>query len=71
MKPKKHIAEQFPLIAPVEAKPKPVRISFDLTGNDAARFNAAVASFAELEASASQVAKMLLKIGLNTVEDRA
>ena len=68
--PKKHYAEQFPLIETPTAPQKPIRVSFDLAGDDATRFQAAVDSFKELEASSSQVAKMLVKIGLNTLDKR-
>jgi len=64
---KKHIAEQFPLIQ--DEKARVVRITFDLRGPDAERFDAVLAMFANIEASDSQVAKMLLKIGLKAAEE--
>lgn len=47
------------------AEALPLRVSFDLDGGDAEMLREVRRSFGELEPSFSQVAKMLLKAGLN------
>lgn len=66
MKPKKHIAEQFPLLKE-DGKRKPFRVSFDLSEEEGRDFARVAASY-DVEPSMSQVAKMLCKRGLKDWE---
>lgn len=65
---KRHIAEQFDLVEPDEIQPQTYRITFDVTGTDAATLAQVIGAFKQgnfnPNLSPAQAVKMLFRVGL-------